>query len=140
MAATKKIKNPRVALCVMVLVVRLIPFALIFSRLPFLVHLSMSHGLTYHLSYLLIILLSLASLVPGPKTIEIFVKNGRLFFYQCVVAVLQVPFYIGLFTWMVRVSNNWWDSWPALVIFLPLFVFTLWIKPKTDYAMVYQNT
>ncbi|PUZ57262.1 hypothetical protein GQ55_5G415700 [Panicum hallii var. hallii] len=45
-----------------------------------------------------------------------------------VAAVLYVVFHIGLFTWIVRVSEYWWDPWLAVVVLLPLLLYSLWLK------------
>ncbi|CAN6296839.1 unnamed protein product [Urochloa humidicola] len=52
-----------------------------------------------------------------------------------VVAVLDVLFCIGLFAWMFSVSNKWWHPLPVIAVLLPVLVLTLYIKPKTNYAM-----
>ncbi|CAN6285991.1 unnamed protein product [Urochloa humidicola] len=52
------------------------------------------------------------------------------------VAVLEVLIFIGLIAWRFSVSNNWWDPLLAFVVLLPILLLILWIKPKTNYAMV----
>ncbi|CAN6296841.1 unnamed protein product [Urochloa humidicola] len=50
-----------------------------------------------------------------------------------VFTVLYVLFVIGLITWMVVMSKNWWDPWPALTL-LPMVAFTIKLTPKLKFA------
>jgi membrane protein YdbS with pleckstrin-like domain len=45
--------------------------------------------------------------------------------------VLYVLFFIGLMAFMVKVSHNWWDPWPGVLILLPINIGTIWLIPKT---------
>jgi hypothetical protein len=38
--------------------------------------------------------------------------------------VLYVLFIIGMIAYMLRISNNWWDPWPVLILALPMVALT----------------
>ncbi|CAL5048275.1 unnamed protein product [Urochloa decumbens] len=68
------------------------------------------------------------------------VVNPRL--ATCIRATLDVIvvayslFLIGVTAWMVKVSDNWWDPWPAVLIFSAIMLWAFWMTPKVKDGFV----
>ncbi|KAJ1276706.1 hypothetical protein BS78_05G235200 [Paspalum vaginatum] len=54
-----------------------------------------------------------------------FIRRGLDVFF-----VVYLIFCVGVMVLMVKVSENWWDPWPAVVVLSPICVATLWLTPK----------
>ncbi|KAK3120690.1 hypothetical protein QOZ80_9AG0692110 [Eleusine coracana subsp. coracana] len=44
--------------------------------------------------------------------------------------VVYLLFFFGILAAMVMVSDNWWDSWPGVLIISPICIGTLYLTPR----------